>query len=117
MSFVVPGDLLLNEDESDLVLVQGLEEIRAAADSALQTFKRTWRYDLNAGAIDTATVLEKGAQRGPLRAAIWRTLSRLEGIERVLGIAVSYDPVERAAAVTWSAQTVAGAVTSTVRYT
>jgi len=117
MAFEVPGDLQLNSDRTDVLMVQGIDEIAAAVDTALQIFQGTWRYDLAAGLPPQTTLYSKPADADLWRAAVWERIAGVAGIERPTSVQVSYDRPSRALQVNWSAKTVAGAITSMVSYT
>ena len=117
MSFTVPGDLELNDARTDVLLVQGGEEIRAAVDAGLQIFKGLWRYDQARGILDFRTLYGKPSDLGLWRASIWARVAETEGIQRVTGVSVSFDRAARKLSVVWAAEAVSGAVTSEVSFT
>lgn len=116
MSFVVPGDLQLTEDGTDLASWQGIDEIAQTIDAALHIFQGTWKFNLRAGLSDFRRLFDKPAATSLWRSEVYRTIASVEGVERVQSVVVSFDRPTRRLRVTWRAKTVAGAATSSVEY-
>ena len=115
MSFDVVGDLALNEDSSDVYLVQGIEEIAESVNNALQIIQGSWRYDLTKGfAWD---LFEKAVPLALWRSQVWKKISSIDGIRSVTNVIVSLDRPARKLRIDWSAKTVAGTATSYVEFT
>ena len=84
--FNIPGDLALNDGETDLVFVQGVIAVAQQIRTGLQVFKGTWVYDQNAGTIDPETFFEKGADLRVYRSIIWEFLRSIPGVATVQAI-------------------------------
>jgi hypothetical protein len=105
----------LAEDETDFVLVAGGAEVAERATNTLQTLEGQWVFDAQIGLRGLDRLFEVPADPDLWRAEVYRVLSRLPGITRVLTVNVTVDRPARNATITWTALadsgTVSGAVT------
>lgn len=93
--FPVRGDLLLNEDGTDLLLTEsGGEAMRQRIRLSLQIFRGSWIYDLNAGLPYFQDVLVAGAN---VRLVEQRFREHLQGLSGVLGVTRLLVQFDRAA--------------------
>ena len=97
--FQITGDLALNEDESDFVLLDGTEMVVQHLKIGAQIFRSGWRYDLRAGIPWLNEVLRKGAGEQVLRRVFYDYLIDTEGISDVKSISLRFDSVLRIMAV------------------
>ena len=117
MSFTVPGDLEFTADRRDLLLIQGGEEIRQRADSALKTFQGDWIFDSRAGLRYKDLLFGRSDLAIDLwKAEITRVVGSVAGVLQVTAAAASYDRPTRKLTVSWVARTVAGPVRSEVTF-
>jgi len=89
--FQIPGDLALNADETDLILVQNPESILQQIRVGAQIFQGTWTYDRNAGLPYRDVILERNTPLNVIRAVYWDFLSSIHGVVEIQRLDLTKD--------------------------
>lgn len=108
--FNVPGDVGLNDDESDLVLVQGVQAIVQQIRVGLQVFRGRWKYDRNAGVPFIEAILVNNPDMRVVRAIFWTYLMSVDGVSSIEALDLRLDRAERILYVDFRLKTEAGEI-------
>lgn len=110
--FQIPGDLALNEKETDIVLRSGIELVSQRIRVGAQIFRGTWRADRRKGIPYLQSVLVKGQDPAIVRAVFYGFLIGIEGVEEVSTLSLQYDRPDRILRVLFTVRTDTGELLS-----
>lgn len=100
--FAIEGDIRLNEDESDAVLFDDVEELKACIRRGFQLVKGTWVFDRAAGFPLHERAFVRESKKDLLIQAVHAYLSTFDRVQDVKMIDVRVDPETRDAVVTYT---------------
>jgi hypothetical protein len=81
--FNIPGDMALNDDETDCKFVEGLEAVRQQIITGAQVFKGRWTYDANKGLDYLELLFEKGADLRLVKLMFYEFFLSVPGVASV----------------------------------
>jgi len=99
--FNIPGDVALNADETDLVLVQGLTAVQQQIRVGVQVFKGRWKYDRNKGLAEVEQIFAKSPDGRVLRTIFWDFLISVPGVAEVQALDLRLERASRTLFVTF----------------
>lgn len=103
LGFPIKGDLELNADGSDFVLVTGGQQVVQAITNRAQIFKGSWTYDRSLGVPYFQDVLASGASIELVRRRFYELVAETPGISSVVSVTLRFDHANETIYVDFSA--------------
>lgn len=106
----------LNPDRSidfsgrTMTLISGSEEVSQRLSTKFLVLKGEWFRDSREGVPWTQTITKKGTDPALIRTLFRRLITRDPGVDNLLALNLSVDPVTRVATVTFTARLISGQV-------
>lgn len=112
--FNIPGDMALNEAESDCVFVDGLEAVRQQVIAGAQVIKESWSYDQNKGLDYIENVFVKNPDLRLVRLTFYEFFMSVPGVVAVTSANLRVDTATRTLYVYFEIETDFGPLTDTL---
>jgi ABC-type uncharacterized transport system YnjBCD permease subunit len=112
-NFAIPGDMALNDDESDCVFIAGLAAVAQQLETGAQVIAGSWSYDRNAG-IDIDNIFVKDPDLRLVRLAFFDYLVSVPDVVGVVSVNLRVDNATRTLYVTFEVATDFGPLQKTL---